>query len=166
MQEVLKECLREGELAQQWRAVETAETLEAMMAAAWVLARALVLLLMSQVLEARAAEPVSWPDCKVCGKRLRSKGWVTRQWRGVIGRVEWRRRVGRCPSGCRIRQVAPLDQALGLEAYASTSMVVQEMACLLAVLMPFELGPLRVGATHERCAQCEQRVALGTGIRA
>jgi hypothetical protein len=139
MQQALKEYLRESELAQQWRAVETAETLEAMMAAAWVLARALALLLMSQVLEARAAEPVSWPDCKVCGKRLRSKGWVARQWRGVIGIVKWRRRIGRCPGGCKIGQVAPLDQALGLEAYARTSIVAQEMACLLAVLMPFEL---------------------------
>jgi len=73
MQEVLKQYLREGELAQQWRAVETAETLEAMMAAAWVLARALVLLLMSQVLEARAAQPVNWPTCKACGRRLRSQ---------------------------------------------------------------------------------------------
>lgn len=140
MQEVLKEYLREGELAQQWRAVETAETLEAMMAAAWVLARALALLLISQVLEARAAEPVSWPDCKVCGKRLRSKGWVARQWRGVIGIVKWRRRVGRCPSRCKIGQVAPLDQALGLEAYARTGVAVQEIACLSAVLMPFELA--------------------------
>lgn len=102
MQEVLKEYLREGELAQQWRAVETAATLEAMMAAAWVLARALVVLLMRQVLEARAAEPVSWPECKACGKRLRSKGWVPRQWSSVMGTVRWRRRVGRCPTGCRI----------------------------------------------------------------
>ena len=140
MQQALKEYLCEGELAAQWQAVETAATLEAMMAAAWVLARALALLLMSQVLEARAAQPQSWPECTVCGKRLQSKGWVARQWRGVIGIVQWRRRVGRCPSGCRIGQVAPLDQALGLEAYARTGIAVQEMACLLAVLMPFELA--------------------------
>ena len=139
MQEVLKEYLREGELAAQWQAVETAATLEAMMAAAWVLARALVLLLMSQVLEARAAQPQNWPDCTVCGERLQSKGWVARQWRGVVGTVKWRRRVGRCPSGCKIGQVAPLDQALGLQAYVRTSVVVPEMACLLAVLMPFDL---------------------------
>ena len=34
MQKTLREHLRESELAQQWRAVETAATLEAMMAAA------------------------------------------------------------------------------------------------------------------------------------
>jgi hypothetical protein len=139
MQQALNEYLCESELAAQWQAVETAATLEAMMAAAWVLARALVLRLMSEVLEARAAQPQSWPDCQACGERLRSKGWVARQWRGVIGIVQWRRRVGRCPSGCKIGQVAPLDQALGLEAYARTSVEVQEMACLLAVLMPFDL---------------------------
>jgi hypothetical protein len=123
MQQALKEYLCESGLAAQWQAVETAETLEAMMAAAWVLARALALLLMGQVLEARAAQPVSWPDCTLCGERLQSKGWVARQWRGVMGTVRWRRRVGRCPSGCKMGQVAPLDQALGLQAYARTSVV-------------------------------------------
>jgi hypothetical protein len=101
MQKTLMEYLRESELAQQWRAVETAATLEARMAAAWVLARALVLLLMRQVLEARAAQPTSWPGCEVCGKRLQSKGWAVRQWTGVVGRLRWKRRVGRCPSGCK-----------------------------------------------------------------
>jgi hypothetical protein len=105
MQEALKEYLHESELAAQWQAVETAVTLEAMRAAAWVLARARVLLLMSQVLEARAAQPQSWPDCKACGKQLQSKGWVPRQWTGVIGTWKWRRRIGRCPSGCKIGQV-------------------------------------------------------------
>jgi hypothetical protein len=140
MQDVLKEYLRESELRAQWQAVESAETLEAMMAAAWGLARALVLVMMSQVLEARAAEPVNWPNCTVCGKRLRSKGWVARQWRGVVGTVKWRRRVGRCPRGCKSGHVAPLDRALGLEGHARTSVAVQEMACLLAVLLPFELA--------------------------
>jgi hypothetical protein len=52
--------------------------------------------------------------------------------------LQWKRRVGRCPSGCRIGQVAPLDQALGLEAYARTRAGLEEMACLLAVWVPFE----------------------------
>jgi len=140
MQKTLMEHLRESELAQQWQAVETAATLEAMMAAAWVLARALVLLLMRQVLEARAAQPVSWPHCEACGRRLRSKGWARRQWTGVVGTLKWQRRVGRCPSGCNIGQVAPLDRALGLEAYARTSVGLKERACLLAVLVPFDLA--------------------------
>ena len=116
MQQALKEYVCRSELAQQWQAVETAATLEAMMAAAWVVARALVLRLMSEVLEARAAAPVSGPECRVCGERLPSKGWVARQRRGVVGTVTWCRRVGRCPRGCKIGQVAPLDQALGLPA--------------------------------------------------
>jgi hypothetical protein len=140
MQDVLKEYLRESELRAQWQAVESAETLEAMMAAAWGLARALVLRLMSEVLEARAAQPVSWPNCTVCGQRLQSKGWVARQWSGVVGTVKWRRRVGRCPRGCKSGQVAPLDQARGREADERTGIVVQERACLLAVLLPFALA--------------------------
>ena len=133
------ESLRQGELAHQWQAVERAVTLEAMMAAAWVLARALALLLMKAVLEARAAQPMSWPGCEACGQRLQSKGWASRQWTGVVGTLRWKRRVGRCPNGCRIGQVAPLDRALGLGAYARTSGVLQEMACLLAVFVPFDL---------------------------
>jgi hypothetical protein len=140
MQQTLMEQLRESELAQQWRAVETATTLEAMMAAAWVLTRELVLLLIRQLLEIRAAQPMSWPGCEVCGQRLESKGWAPRQWTGVVGTVRWKRRVGRCPRGCKIGQVAPLDRALGLEAYARTSGVVQEMACLWAVFVPFDLA--------------------------
>jgi hypothetical protein len=128
MQKTLMEHLRESELAQQWRAVETAATLEAMRAAAWVLARGLGLLLMRQMLEARAAQPTSWPGCEGCGKRLQSKGWAVRPWTGVVGRLGWKRRVGRGPSGCKLGQVAPLDRALGLQGYARLRVALQ--ACL------------------------------------
>jgi hypothetical protein len=140
MQQALREYLCESELATHWRAVETATTLEAMMAAAWVLARALVVLMMSEVLAARAAQPISWPACPVCGERMQSKGWRPRQWTGVMGTVRWHRRVGRCPRGCKTGQVAPMDQALGLQAYQRTGVAVQELACLLAVLLPFDLA--------------------------
>lgn len=140
MQQALKEYLSESELTEQWRAVETAATLEAMMTAAWVLARALVLRMMSEVLAVRAAEPVIWPACPICGERLRSKGWRPRQWTGVMGTVKWRRRVGRCPRGCKTGQVVPMDQARGLQAHQRTSVAVQELACLLAVLLPFDLA--------------------------
>jgi hypothetical protein len=163
MQQALTEYLRESELTTHWRAVETATTLEAMMAAAWVLARALVLLMMSEVLAARAAQPISWPECPVCGERMQSKGWRPRQWTGVIGTVRWRRRVGRCPQGCKTGQVAPMDQALGLQAHQRTSVGVQELACVLAVLLPFDLARrlleclAGVVASHEWC------MAVGAG---
>jgi hypothetical protein len=95
MQQPLIEYLRESELAQPWEAVETAETLEAMMAAGGELARARVLWLMGQVLERRAAQPMSWPGCEACGQRLQSKGWAPRQWtgRGRDSEVEAARRA-------------------------------------------------------------------------
>jgi hypothetical protein len=101
MQPTLIEYLRKSELAQQWEAVERAETLEAMMAAGGELARVLVLWLMGQVLERRAAQPMSWPGCEACGQRLQSKGWAPRQWTGGVGTVRWKRCVGRCPRGCK-----------------------------------------------------------------
>jgi hypothetical protein len=71
---MLMEYLCEGELAQPWEAVERAETLEAMRAAAGVLARARVRVRMKGVWQARAVQPVSWPDGKACGQRLQSRG--------------------------------------------------------------------------------------------
>jgi hypothetical protein len=101
-----------------------------MRAAGGELARPRVLWLMGQVLERRAAQPRSWPGCEACGQRLQSKAGRPGSGPGWVGTVRWKRRVGRCPRGCTIGQVAPLDQALGLGAYTRTSGVLQEMACL------------------------------------
>jgi len=46
--------------------------------------------------------------------------------------------VGRCPHGCKIGQVAPLDTALGLAPQQRTSLAVKQIACALAVFVPFE----------------------------
>jgi len=47
--------------------------------------------------------------------------------------------VGRCPRGCASgQQVAPLDTALGLTPYQTTGVEVQQLACALAVFVPFE----------------------------
>jgi hypothetical protein len=105
--------------------------------AAWVLARALALLLMKAVLEARAAQPMRGLAAEACGQRLQSQGWAPRQGTGRVGTLRWKRRLGRCPKGGRIDQVAPLDRALGLQAYSRTRAVLEGMACGLAVLVPF-----------------------------
>jgi hypothetical protein len=129
--------LRASTWGAQGEAGERAETLEARRAAAWVLARALGRLLLRQVLEAGAVPPQSWPHGKACGRRLQSKGWAPRRWTGSVGTVRGKRRVGRCPGGCRVEQVAPLERALGLEAYTRTSGAREEMACRWAGFGPF-----------------------------
>jgi hypothetical protein len=56
----------------------------------------------------------------------------------MIGVVHWKRRVGRCPNGCEIGQVAPLDKALGLHPHQRTSFELQKLGCLLSVFVPSE----------------------------
>jgi hypothetical protein len=68
---------------------------------------------------------------------LESKGFVGRCLVGLIGVVHWKRRVGRCPQGCKIGQVAPLDQALGLQPNQRVSAELKRAACALAVFVPF-----------------------------
>jgi hypothetical protein len=89
-----------------------------------------------EVLTERAQRPTQWPDCPECGKRLHSKGFVSRQITSVIGIIHWKRRAGRCPNGCAIGQVAPLDKALGLLPRQRTSSELQKLGCLLAVFVP------------------------------
>ena len=92
---------------------------------------------MEGVLIERAQRPTQWTDCPRCGKRLHSKGFVPRQITSVIGTIRWKRCVGRCPHGCAMGQIAPMDNALGLLAHQRTSIELR-LGCLLAVFVPFE----------------------------
>src|SRR5262245_39882774 len=86
-------------------AVEHAHSLPELILAAWQVARALAVHLVEAVLAERARRATSWPRCPLCGVSLRSKGLVKRQVTSLIGPVQWRRRVGRCPQGCDIPQI-------------------------------------------------------------
>src|SRR5262249_33936282 len=110
-------------------ALEEAQTLMALILAAWPLARMLVLHLIEAVLAERAQQPTVWPPCSACGASLRSKGFVPRQIMSLFGPLHWRRRVGRCPRGCDIPQVAPLDEALGVQPHQRTSGELQALGC-------------------------------------
>ena len=121
-------------------AIENASSLGVMMSAAWRLARLLVVKLVEEELAERAQRPTEWPNCEKCGKKLESKGFGDRQLTGLIGTVRWERRVGRCPGGCWIGQVAPLDAELGLRPNQRTSRGLKRAACALAVFVPFEIA--------------------------
>ena len=124
---------------QEWVvAIEQASSLGAMMWAAWQLARVLAVRLVEEELKKRAQGPTEWPTCEVCGKQLESKGFVERTSRGLIGIVRWERRVGRCPARCKIGQVAPLDEELGLRPNQRVSDGLMRAACALALFVPFE----------------------------
>jgi len=119
-------------------AVEQAPTLTRMVLAAGQLACRLAVLLVQEVLTQHAQQPTAWPTCPRCGARLRSKGFLPRQLTTLLGILRWKRRVGRCPRGCKIGQVAPLDKALGLTSHQQTSVELKQVLCALAVFVPFE----------------------------
>ena len=102
-------------------AVEDTHTLTALILAVWSLARVLAIQLVEAVLAERARHPTLWPHCPQCGARLHSKGFAKRQIISLFGPIQWRRRVGRCPHGCETPQVAPLDEALGVQPHQRTS---------------------------------------------
>ena len=89
------------------RAVEDAPSLTALILATWQVARVLAVHLVEAVLAERARQPTAWPPCPACGASLQSKGLAPRQMMSLLGPLRWRRRVGRCPHGCDIPQVAP-----------------------------------------------------------
>jgi len=127
------------------RAVEEAHTLTALLVAVWPLARVLALHIVESVLAERARRPTFWPPCPVCGADLQSKGFVTRQITSVFGPLQWRRRVGRCPQGCSIPQVAPLDDELEVQSSQRTSGEFQALGCALAVFVPFATAATLLG---------------------
>lgn len=100
-------CQIDPSLQELIEAIENSSTLPLLILSAWRLARVLAVRIVEDSLIERAQRPTQWPDCPRCGKGLHSKGFVHRQIASIIGIVHWKRRVGRCPNGCKIGQVAP-----------------------------------------------------------
>ena len=126
-------------------AVEDAHSLTAVILAAWQVARVLTVHLVEAVLAERARRPLAWPRCPQCGVFLRSKGFATRQVMSLFGPIRWRRRVGRCPHGCETPQVAPWDEALGVQPHQRTSGELKSLGCALAVFVPFATAARLLG---------------------
>ena len=77
--------------------------------------------IVEQQLHKRAVASTGWSTCIVCSARLVSKGFVKRQMLTLVGKVEWKRRVGRCPHRCLGSQQSPFDTVLAIQAYQQTS---------------------------------------------
>jgi hypothetical protein len=118
--------------------VQEAASVVLMVLAAWEIVRRLAVRPIEESLTVRAQQPALWPVCGRCRRWLQSKGFQPRTLHTLFGVIGWRRRVGRCPKGCKGSQIAPLDQALGLVAHQRTGVEVQWRGCLLAVFVPYE----------------------------
>ena len=123
-------------------AISEATTLSFIIIAAWQLARVLAVRLVEETLATRAQSKTEWGKCENCGKQLQSKGVAPRQIKSIIGVIKWQRRLGRCPNKCRIGQVAPLDEALRLTINQKSDSNLQQIACLVAIFVPFETAEM------------------------
>ena len=143
----LPDSIRDDDPSLQWllRAVEDAPSLTALILVTWQVARVLAIHLIEAVLAERARQPTVGPPCPVCGASLRSKGFAPRQLMSLCGPIQWQRRVGRCPQGCAIPQVAPLEEALGVPPHQRTSGELQALGWALAVVVPFATAARLLG---------------------
>jgi hypothetical protein len=125
--------------------IEQAQRLCALVTAVLVFVRQLGVLLAQEELRRRAQARVEWPLCPHCGTRLESRGRVRREIWTLLGLVAWFRKVGRCPKGCAVGHIAPMDEVLGLLPRQKTCASVQVAACLLAVFVPYEIAARILG---------------------
>ena len=125
--------------------IRNASSLALLILAAVQLGRAVAVKVVEEVLNERGQEPTKWSPCPGCGKKIESKGSESREMITLIGLVKWWRRRGGCPAGCKIGQVVPMDEALGLQPYQRTSLEVKWLACALAVFVPFETTSVLLG---------------------
>ena len=125
--------------------IKNAPSLAMLIVGALQLGRIVAVKVVEEILNERGQAPTEWSLCSKCGTKLESKGLASREMLTLIGLVKgWRRRGG-CPQGCKIGQVVPLDEELGLRAYQKTSLEVKWLACALAVFVPFEIASVLFG---------------------
>jgi hypothetical protein len=122
----------------QFDELENAPTLSLLVIAAWQVARVLAVRLVEEILVKRAQVKTEWELCPKCGKRLQSKGFKPRRIKSIIGEIKWERRLGRCANKCVIGQVVPFDKELGLASNQKSDSGLQQVACLVAIFVPFE----------------------------
>lgn len=120
--------------------LEATVSLPALVLMAWQMGLFIARAIVEQQLDERAQVQEQWSCCSVCGTRLVSKGFVKRQILTLVGSVEWKRRVGRCPRHCPGSYHIPLDENQGIRPYQQTSSELIRLGCLLAVFLPFGLA--------------------------
>ncbi len=126
-----------SELKQLKTELEATAALKSMVLICLKIGIIIAILIIEDNLNKRAKDMTDSPICPICGKKLESKGFLSRQLTTLIGRIHWRRRVWRCPDRCKIGQIAPFDDELGLRPNQRTGDEIKETACCPAVFLPF-----------------------------
>ena len=119
---------------------ETARTLKSLIFAGFRLGIGIAALIIEHVLLQRAElSAQTGPECfcPKCGSLLNSKGFYPRMMITLIGKIHWRRQIRRCPNGCKGSQITPFDNELGITPYQKYGNELKQMACVLAVFVPY-----------------------------
>ena len=128
--------------------VEQAVYLVHLILAVLWLCRGIGVKIVEEILNERGQEKeAERKQCKKCKANLESKGLRSRSILTLIGGIKWKRRVKRCPNGCKGSQVVPSDKKLGLRAYQKTSLEVKWLGSALAIFVPFEIGAVLLTMT-------------------
>ncbi len=139
MSSVLKEIAGYDPGLQKFDAeLENAVTLKSLVLTCFKIGMAVAVLIIEEVLRERAYNMAGRPVCPVCGTPLESKGWLPR----TLMTVTWKRKVWRCPKGCKTGQTDPFDSVLGLKPNQRTGNEVKQIACIPAVFLPFNIAAL------------------------
>ncbi len=141
MSSTLKEIIRcDSKMQESNSEIENAVTLKALVLIGFKSGLAIAVLIIEEVLTDRADNMIDQPVCPICGKSLESKGWLPRTMMTVIGYITWKRKVQRCPKGCKTGQISPFDVELGIRPNQRTGDDVKQSACLPAVFSPFNIA--------------------------
>jgi len=101
---------------------------------------AIVALIIGESLTLRGQNLIDRPACPECGHTLESKGLLPRSITCLVGLISWKRQAFRCSRGCKIGIIIPSDIELGLAPNQRTSDEVKQLACLLAVFIPYNIS--------------------------
>jgi hypothetical protein len=121
-------------------------TLKQIIFVAFRLALFVAVIIVEETLATRAQTMEHAGVCPRCGSALESKGFGDREIRSIIGLIQWRRRLWRCPHGCKIGQIVPLDEELGIRPNQKISDEIMQIACLLAVFVPYQTAVMLMRA--------------------
>lgn len=122
---------------------ENAVTLKDLVLSGLRLGIAIAVLIVEHILMQRAELVAkTGPDyfCPDCGALLSSKGFLPRMMKTIIGDIQWKRQIRRCPNGCKGSHVSPFDDELGITPYQKHGRELKQMACILAVFVPYNIA--------------------------
>ena len=122
------------------RTVPNSVELHQLVLSVFMFSLTLSLIIIEEILNARAEIADDRRDCPFCSRPLESKGKVSREMKTLIGTIRWKRRVRRCENGCPVRLVAPFDEELGIKPNQRTGTEVKYPGCLLAVFAPYKIA--------------------------